>query len=212
MQYASKAIICIFGTGILFYAAVLTAQPADPDNPKFQKAVQANAENVNERYTQKKMKEITQKSFTFHPIGAFHSPLTRETGAPRQGRLAPEIEATIEIAPQYENCLKGIEHFSHIFVLFIFDRSKNWSANVHPPNAKQSRGLFSTRSPNRPNPIGLTAVRLVKREGRILHVSGIDAFDGTPVVDIKPYVGSIDSFPDAAKDVEEKLGLPRPEK
>jgi tRNA-Thr(GGU) m(6)t(6)A37 methyltransferase TsaA len=147
-------------------------------------------------------------SFMFNPIGTFHSPLTPETGAPRQGRFAdPPIKGSIEIHEAYEACLDGVEDFTHLYVLFAFDRSEGWHAKVTPPHAEKARGLFATRSPNRPNPIGLTVVRLQKREGRILHVDGVDAFDGTPVLDIKPYIGSLDAYPEASRGVEDDLGI-----
>jgi len=194
-------VACSLIGGFLFAAG------ASPKG-RFQAVVEKNAANIKKRYSPEETKKMTEKTFSIHPIGVFHSPLTPKTGAPRQGRLAPEVKATIEIFPEYEKCVEGLESFTHVYVLFVFDRSGKWTASVHPPRAKKSRGLFSTRSPNRPNPIGLTAVRLVKREGRILHVEGIDAFDNTPVVDIKPYVGSIDSFPEAGREGAKELGLP----
>jgi tRNA-Thr(GGU) m(6)t(6)A37 methyltransferase TsaA len=190
--------LCCF----LFIAVVstlyYTGNPQAGGADRFAEIVKKNAANIKKRYATEEIKKMAEKRFSFRPIGAFHSPLTPETGAPRQGRLAPEIEATIEILPEFENCLEGIEKFSHIHVLFIFDRSRRWSPKVRPPSSRKARGLFSTRSPNRPNPIGVTAARLIKREGRILHVAGIDAFDDTPVVDIKPYVSRIDSFEESA--------------
>jgi len=175
---------------------------------RFETIVEKNVANIARRCSPKEIKTFSDKRFPMRPIGVFHSPLTPKTGAPRQGRLAPEIKATIEIFPEYASCVEGLESFTHVYVLFVFDRSGKWTASVRPPAAKKSRGLFSTRSPNRPNPIGLTAVRLVKREGRMLHVEGIDAFDNTPIVDIKPYVGSIDSFPKAGLQGAKELGLP----
>jgi len=189
--------------GLLF-----AAESGDAKKGRFHEIVEKNADLIKRRCTPEEIKTVSEKSVPFRPIGVFHSPLTPKTGAPRQGRLAPEIKATIEIFPEYEECLEGLESFSHIYVLFVFDRSRKWTARVKPPRAKKSRGLFSTRSPNRPNPIGLTVVRLVGRNGRLLHVEGVDAFDNTPVVDIKPYVGSIDSFPDAGCTGAKELGLP----
>jgi len=197
------AVACLLACGFLSAAG-----PGTPKKGRFQAVVEKNAANIARRCTAEEIKKMSEKSFPMHPIGVFHSPLTPQTGAPRQGRLAPEVKATIEIFPKYENCVGGLESFTHIYVLFAFDRSGKWTASVRPPRAKKSRGLFSTRSPNRPNPIGLTAVRLVGRKGRILHVEGIDAFDNTPVLDIKPYVGSIDSFPGAGRQAARELGLP----
>ncbi len=135
--------------------------------------------------------------FCFHPIGVIHSPYTPETGAPRQGRFRPDVPAVIEIFPPFEKGLTDIESFSHLHVLFLFDRAKGWSPMVKTPWDERPHGVFTTRSFRRPNPIGLTVVKLVKREGRILRVQGIDAFDGTPVLDIKPYVPRVDSIPKA---------------
>lgn len=153
--------------------------------------------------------ESTKKmtSFTFQPIGVIHSPYSAISRPPRQGRLAPDVSAQIEIFEEFSEGLEGIEDFECIYVLFVFDRSHGWSANVTPPGAPKSRGVFATRSPRRPCPIGLTPVRLEKREGRFLHIKGIDAFDQTPVLDIKPYIGSIDAFPDAGRKAEKDLGL-----
>lgn len=166
-----------------------------------------NQEKIQQRLSKPEMKDLEARSFSMKPIGIFHSPLTPETGAPRQGRLAPEIKAVIEILPKYEACLEGLERMSHIYVLFAFDRSRGWNPKVTPPSTGVQRGLFSTRSPSRPNPIGLTVVRLERVEGRRLYVSGVDAFDQTPVLDIKPYVSSIDGFTDAEMKAEKELGL-----
>ncbi len=146
-------------------------------------------------------------SFTFHPIGFVHSTYSPQNRPPRQGRLAPDVIATIEICEEFEEGLEGIEDFDHIYVLFVFDRTEGWNAKVNPHGASKPRGVFATRSPNRPCPIGLTAVRLEKREGRILHVAGLDAFDGTPILDIKPYLGWIDAFPESGKKVKKDLGF-----
>ena len=200
--------VAVAGVLVCAYLSAAASKAAPGSRGRFHAIVERNAVNIERRCTPKEIKAMAERSFPIHPIGVFHSPLTPQTGAPRQGRLAPEIKATIEIFPEYEKCVEGLESFTHVYVLFVFDRSRKWTASVHPPKAKKSRGLFSTRSPNRPNPIGLTAVRLVGRKGRFLHVEGIDAFDNTPVVDIKPYVGSIDSFPDAGKQGAKELGLP----
>lgn len=188
---------------------MLAGEAGSQEKGRFHRIVEDNISKINRLSSPEEVKTMSEKSFSIRPVGVFHSPLTPKTGAPRQGRLAPEIKATIEIFPEFENCLEGLESFTHIYVLFAFDRSRKWTPTVRPGNSKKARGLFSTRSPNRPNPIGLTAVSLIGRKGRILHVEGIDAFDNTPVVDIKPYVGSIDSFPDASRQGAEELGLPK---
>jgi len=192
--------------GVLLGGYLFAAGPTPPAKGRFQEIAEQNAANTGKRYTPEEIEAMAGKTFPMSPIGVFHSPLTPQTGAPRQGRLAPELKATIEVFPAYERCVEGLESFTHVYVLFAFDRSRQWTPTVQ--KGKQSRGLFSTRSPNRPNPIGLTAVRLLGRTGRFLSVEGIDAFDNTPVLDIKPYVGSIDSFPDASTKGAKELGLP----
>jgi len=187
--------------------ALLSAGLSAQDRDNWSARLAANEARIQQRLTEKEIRDLGSRPFPMKPIGVFHSPLTPATGAPRQGRLAPSIKAAIEILPQYEECLEGIGQMSHLYVLFVFDRSRDWHPKVKPPGAKDARGLFSTRSPNRPNPIGLTVVRLERVEGRILHVSGVDAFDQTPVLDIKPYIASIDSIPEAGMHVERVLGL-----
>jgi len=200
---ASAAVACALVCGVL-----IAAGPQGTARGRFHAIVEKNAANIARRCSPEDIKTMSRKTFPMHPIGVFHSPLTPQTGAPRQGRLAPEIKATIEVFPEYAACVEQLESFSHIYVLFVFDRSGKWTPRATPPRTGKSRGLFSTRSPNRPNPIGLTAVRLTGRKGRILYVEGIDAFDNTPVLDIKPYVGSIDSFPKAGRQGARELGLP----
>lgn len=121
----------------------------------------------------------------FKPIGRVHSPYkTREEIHPLKSQ---ETEGEIEIYPEYTPGLDDIEGFSHIFVLFLFHKSKRYSLKVKPLMDTQLRGLFATRHPDRPNPIGLTVVELLERKGNILRVRGLDMLDGTPVLDIKPY-------------------------
>lgn len=142
------------------------------------------------------------RTFTFRPIGVIRSPYTRQTGAPRQGRLESEKEARIEIYSEFAEGLESLEQFSHIVVLWVFDRSRDYSLTATPPGEAKTRGVFATRSPHRPCPIGLTIVPLDRRDVDVLYVRGMDAFDGTPVLDIKPYIPSIDSFPEAASTID----------
>jgi tRNA-Thr(GGU) m(6)t(6)A37 methyltransferase TsaA len=130
-------------------------------------------------------------------IGIIRSPYTPEEGAPRQGRLDPNVESIIEVDPQYEEGLSGIEDFSHIIVLYAFDRSSGWKSMVQTPWEKRLYGVFATRSPNRPNAIGITIVKLIEHSESILRVHGLDAFDGTAVLDLKPYVPRFDAINDA---------------
>ena len=144
----------------------------------------------------------------YHPIGEFHSNLTPQTGAPRQGILQPENRGSIEIFEEYAEALRDIGRYEYIIVIYHMHISKKWHSDVRPPGSKRSFGLFATRSPNRPNPIGIGVIKLDGIDGTTLHVSGIDAFDGTPVLDIKPWIPSIDCPSNTANpEIENDLGL-----
>jgi tRNA-Thr(GGU) m(6)t(6)A37 methyltransferase TsaA len=131
------------------------------------------------------------------PIGFVHSPFREKADAPRQGVLAEDTTATIELGVEYQDALDDLSGFERIWVLFWFDRAEGWKPKVTPPRSAVKRGVFATRSPHRPNPIGMTAVRLERVEGLTLHVRGLDLIEGTPVLDIKPYIPYADAFPDA---------------
>lgn len=147
-------------------------------------------------------------TIAYHPIGRFHSRLTPQTGAPRQGALQPGNEATIEIEREFTPALHDLQKYEYIIVLYHMHLSRGWNPDVRPPGSRRSMGLFATRSPNRPNPIGFGVIKLDSMEGNILHVSGTDAYDGTPVLDIKPWIPSIDCpSGDASPDIENNLGL-----
>ena len=102
-----------------------------------------------------------------------------------------DAEGVLKILPGFEPGLKDIEGFSHLIVVWTFHRSEGYDLMAKPPSDDKTHGVFATRSPFRPNPIGLTAVELLRREGTLLHVRGIDMLDGTPILDIKPYLSSI---------------------
>jgi tRNA-Thr(GGU) m(6)t(6)A37 methyltransferase TsaA len=131
------------------------------------------------------------KSFCLKPIGVVHSPFkTNEDIDP--GRCADPrgfdaIRGELEIFKEYEEGLKDTEGFSHLIVICVFHKSGGYQLLAKPFLDNQLRGVFSTRSPHRPNPLGLTVVRVIGREGNILRVSGIDMLEGTPILDIKPY-------------------------
>ncbi len=131
---------------------------------------------------------------TYSPIGFFKTDYTPETGGPRQGVLRPNGKGEIHIYDQYKDALRYIVLFEYIIVLYHFNEAGQWESYVNPPSAnhKHDFGLFSTRSPKRPNPIGFSIIKLERIENDILYVSGVDAFDGSPVLDIKPYLPSID--------------------
>jgi tRNA-Thr(GGU) m(6)t(6)A37 methyltransferase TsaA len=122
----------------------------------------------------------------FKPIGVIHSPFKSVLEAPRWGTLTEE-EGEIEVFLEYEEGLEGIEKYSEIEVIFVFHKSREPKLKVKPPHDTEERGIFATRGPVRPNPIGLTVMELLERKGRFLRVKNIDMIDGTPVLDIKPH-------------------------
>jgi tRNA-Thr(GGU) m(6)t(6)A37 methyltransferase TsaA len=129
------------------------------------------------------------------PIGIIHSPFKTNEDIPIQAYRSEDV-GEIEIFKEYEKGLSDIEGFSHIIIVYIFHKSQGYSLHVRPFLDPNPRGLFATRHPNRPNPIGLSIVRLLAREGNILKVEGMDVIDGTPIVDIKPYVPRFDERKD----------------
>jgi tRNA (adenine37-N6)-methyltransferase len=129
--------------------------------------------------------------FTPRPIGFVSSPYKGTAEVPKGLGAKHEADGVIEILPELELGLTDIEGFSHLIVIWEFDRSHGLELLGTPPSDSRPHGVFATRSPRRPNPIGLTIVNLLRREGRLLHVRGVDMLDGTPVLDIKPYMSSI---------------------
>ncbi len=129
--------------------------------------------------------------FTLRPIGHVSSPYQDSTKVPKGLGAKHQAEGVLNIEPEFELGLTDIEGFSHLFVIWTFDRSEGFALLGTPPSDNRPHGVFATRSPRRPNPIGLTVVELLRREGRLLHVRGIDMLDGTPILDIKPYLSSV---------------------
>ena len=125
------------------------------------------------------------------PIGVVRSPYTDKAQIPKGPGAQHDAEGTLEIRPDLEAGLTDIEGFSHLYVLWIFDRAEGCDLLSTPPTDDRPHGVFATRAPRRPNPLGLTVVRLVGRDGPRLHVRGLDMLDGTPIVDIKPYLSSV---------------------
>lgn len=133
----------------------------------------------------------------FVPIGLIHSPFTTKEQTPIQPNRSQAL-GQVELLPEFEEGLQDLDGFSHIMVLYYFHHAEpGYDLMVTPFLDDKPKGLFATRFPRRPNPIGLSVVRLVRREGRVLHVEGIDVLDGTPVLDVKPYVPPFDAFPGA---------------
>jgi tRNA-Thr(GGU) m(6)t(6)A37 methyltransferase TsaA len=130
-------------------------------------------------------------TFVMRPIGTVRSPYRDTAQVPRGKGAEHHAEGVLEVVPELEAGLTDIEGFSHLYVLWVFDRSEGYGLSATPPTDTRPHGVFATRSPRRPNPIGLTVVRLLRREGRKLHVRGVDMVDGTPMLDIKPYLSSV---------------------
>ena len=129
--------------------------------------------------------------FTPRPIGFVRSPYKVTGEVPKGLGAKHEAEGTLEILPEFELGLTDIEGFSHLFVLWEFDRAQGFELLGTPPSDDRPHGVFATRSPRRPNPIGLTVVELLRRDGLRLHVRGLDMLDGTPILDLKPYLSSL---------------------
>jgi tRNA-Thr(GGU) m(6)t(6)A37 methyltransferase TsaA len=128
----------------------------------------------------------------YQPIGIIHSPFTELGSMPIQPAGATGVEGTVEVFPQYTDGLKDLEGFSHIIMLYHFHRSKDFKLHVVPFMDSIPRGVFATRAPKRPNPIGLSVIKLQKIKGNILYIENVDILDGTPLLDIKPYVPEFD--------------------
>jgi tRNA (adenine37-N6)-methyltransferase len=142
--------------------------------------------------------------FTYRPIGILRSPYSRRIDAPHQSTVVAGTDsgdfavATLELQDWLEEkVLQDLSGFDRLWLIFAFHLNEGWKSSVKPPRGGPKRGVLATRSPHRPNSIGLSAVELVKIEGRTLHLRAVDLLDGTPVLDIKPYVPYADAFPDS---------------
>jgi tRNA-Thr(GGU) m(6)t(6)A37 methyltransferase TsaA len=125
------------------------------------------------------------------PIGTVRSPYRDTAQVPKGKGAQHHAEGVLELLPELEPGLSDIDGFSHLYVLWVFDRASGFDLQASPPSDTRSHGVFATRSPRRPNPIGLTVVQLLRREGARLHVRGVDMVDGTPILDIKPYLSNV---------------------
>ena len=148
------------------------------------------------------------QEFSMNVIARIHSDFATKFGVPRQSGLVEALESTIVFEPEYRNpeALRGLEGFSHLWLVWVFDQAvrKEWSPTVRPPRlgGNVRMGVFATRSPFRPKPIALSSVKLsgieqTAEQGPVLHIRGADLMDGTPILDIKPYVPYADSHPEA---------------
>jgi tRNA (adenine37-N6)-methyltransferase len=142
-------------------------------------------------------------SYEFEPIGYIETPFKERFGTPRQPSLVPSSWGILRLRPGLNlyGSLEGLEGFSHAWLIFVFHENANKAvrAKIHPPRLEGAKtGLFATRTPHRPNPIGLSAVRIEKVEANAVYFSGVDLVDGTPILDLKPYLPSSDCLPEAA--------------
>lgn len=151
---------------------------------------------------------MEEKALTLKPIATIHTDFPTKFGVPRQSGVVEALEAEIVFLPAYrqEEAFRGLDGFTHLWLIWGFSQAvrEGWSATVRPPRlgGNEHMGVFATRSPYRPNPLGLSSVRLRSvdsdpKRGVVLHVSGADLMDGTPIYDIKPYIGYTDSHPEA---------------
>lgn len=131
------------------------------------------------------------EAVTFRPIGYVRSPFRETQEIPKGLGAEHTAEGTIEIVPEMAAGLQDVEGFSHLYVLWLFHRAGDYDLVARPPTDDRPHGVFATRSPRRPNPIGLSVVELLGRDGARLRVRGVDMLDGTPVLDLKPYLSSI---------------------
>jgi len=139
------------------------------------------------------------EALTIRPIGFIRTPHKTQEGTPIQPSAAKDVEGTIEILPEFRDALADVQGFERLWLIYWFDRAKSFRPRVIPYRDTVERGLFATRAPSRPNPLGLSCVRLVEVsvEAGTLRLLDVDLLDGTPIIDIKPYVSQYDSFPNS---------------
>jgi tRNA-Thr(GGU) m(6)t(6)A37 methyltransferase TsaA len=136
--------------------------------------------------------DADESAFPMRPIGSVRSPFRESSQIPKGPGAEHRAEGVLELRPELEPGLRDIEGFSHLFVIWVFHGSEGFDLVARVPlDARRPHGVFASRSPRRPNPIGLTVVELVRREGAHLHVRGVDMLDGTPILDIKPYLSGV---------------------
>jgi len=140
-----------------------------------------------------------ERRLSLTPIGVVHSPFTEKMQAPRQPNTPQAAAGTVELfkGRDFEHALEDLTTFRYVWLIFWFDQSEGWRPKVLPPRSEKRRGVFATRSPHRPNPLGMSLVELTGIDGLVLSVKGLDLLEGTPVLDIKPYIPYADSRPDA---------------
>ncbi len=141
------------------------------------------------------MKKTKNMNISFRPIGMIYSPFKDVKGMPIQPKGAKGVRGTVEVNPEFADGLTDLEGFSHIILLYHFHQAKGYKLMVTPFLDSKQHGVFSTRAPRRPNPFGLSVVRLVNIMNNRLQIENVDILDGTPLIDIKPYVSEFDVHP-----------------
>ena len=141
------------------------------------------------------MSDESEGRLAMRAIGVVESPFARKVEAPRQPRVASEVEGRIVLDSALAHAVEDLDGFEHVWVLAWMDRVEGYRPKVLPPRSTKKRGVLATRSPHRPNPIALSVMELLRVEGTVLHVRGMDLLDGTPVLDIKPYLPWTDAIP-----------------
>lgn len=148
---------------------------------------------------------MNDAEINFEPIGYIHTPHKEAVNTPVQPVFCDGIEGKIELKPEYADGLKGLDGFSHIYLFFYFNKSQKTCLRLSPYLSDEEQGIFATRAPHRPNKLGMSVVRLLKIEENTLYVSEIDILDGTPLLDIKPYVERFDSRTNVKSGWQEKV-------
>lgn len=154
---------------------------------------------------------VQERPLLMRPVGIVRSPFVWREEAPRQATVGEPRPAAIILRPGMQNLLKDLAGFQRVWVLFWFHRSRGWKPQIIPPRDQVKRGLYATRAPDRPNPIGLSAVEVVAVYGCRIDIAGHDLLDGTPVLDLKPYIPAYDSFPTSRAGWVDALHAPGPD-
>jgi tRNA-Thr(GGU) m(6)t(6)A37 methyltransferase TsaA len=161
------------------------------------------------RKTGHSMNEKTGHPMKIQVIGTIHSPFFKASGTPIQAVYGSGVEGTVMLDETFLPALDDIDGFERIWLIYWMDRTGPFKPKVMPYRDTLEHGLFATRSPNRPNPIGISAVRFLRRKGSVLFVSDMDILDGTPLLDIKPYVPEFDCHPNSRAGWFDKAGVDR---
>lgn len=136
--------------------------------------------------------QTTPQAIRFQPIGVIHTPFVEQSGTPIQSSRAQGVEGWVDVLPELAEGLRDLDGFSHLHLLYLFHRLEGFDLLVTPYLDDTARGLFATRAPRRPNPIGLSVVRILSIEGTRIHVGDVDMLDSSPLIDIKPFLPNFD--------------------